>query len=179
MKAAYLTLAMIGCAVSVHGTSHAFSFIPASPEQSIESSSRSLSGHATDVSSAHEGERQKDRTSSDKQRTRRRAPNENHQAKPIKANRPKQLRNGRERSPSKNVMSVAQPSSSKPGLGAVKVANNRTLPARTNGVAALSGQQFRNSRHRGTAPATVGGPPSSTRNTATISGTSMNRKGSH
>ena len=138
---------------------------PASQEQSTESSTKPLSGDAyDDVSSAHDGERQKDRTSSDKQRTRRRTSNENHAqpGQPIKANRPKQLRNGRERSPSKNVMSVAQPSSSKPGLGAVKVANNRTLPARTNGVAALSGQQFKNSRHRGTAPATVGGPPSST-----------------
>lgn len=168
MKAACLTLAMVGCAVFFQETSYAFFLSAALQEQSTESSSKPLSG-----------DRHKDRTSSDAHRTGRRASNKNHshnQTNPIKANRPKQLRNGRERMASENVMNVGRSNSSKPSIGASKVPNNHKLPARTTGVAALSGQQFGNSRNRGAAPATVGGPPSSTRNTATISGTSISRR---
>ena len=182
MKAACLTLAMIGFTVLIDGTSYAFSFSSASQEQSTVSSSKPLStDHATNAAPPHDPTVQKGGTPSD-ERTRRRSPNKNHphsQAKPVKANRPKQLRNGRERSTAENVMSVAQPNSSTTAAGAVRVANNRTLARRPTGVAALSGQQFKNRRNRGAAPATVGGPPSSTRNTATISGTSINRKRSN
>ena len=183
MKAACLTLAMVACAVLFQETSYAFFLSPALQEQSTKSSSKPLSGgHATDVSSAHDGDFHNDRTSSDEHRARRRTSKKNHlhiQTNPIMANRPKQLRNGRERSASENVMNVGRSNSSKSAIGASKVPNNHNLPARTTGVATLSGQQFRNSRNRGAALATVGGPPSSTRNTATISGSSINRKRSN
>ena len=180
MKAACLTLAMVGCAVLFQETSYAFFLSPALQEQSTESSSKPLSGsRATDVSSAHDGDRHKDKTSSDEHRTRRRTSNKNHshsQTNPIKANRPKQLRNGRERSASENVMNVGRSNSSKPAIGATKVPNNHNLSARTTGVAALDGRQVKDPRNRGAAPAIVGGPANATGHTVAISGTGMNRR---
>lgn len=180
MKAACLALAMIGCAVLIQGTSYAFSLSPASQEQSTDSSTKQLSGdHPTSAASPHDGERQKDGATADQQRTRRRTPKKNFShthANPIKANRPKQVRNGRERSTSENVKSVAQPSPSKPAVGTAKIASIHNLPVRGAGLNALNGQQFKNPRKRPAAPATVGGPASPTKRTEAISGTGMNRK---
>jgi len=53
-----------------------------------------------------------------------------------------------------------------------KTAGNRSLPV----PAALSGQQFKNAHNRGASLAIIGGPANSTRNTAAVNGTSMNRK---
>jgi len=94
----------------------------------------------------------------------------------IKSNRPQQLRNIRERSTSENVMNVHQPTSSKPAAFAAKIADNRNLPGRTTGVAALNGQQFKNPGNRGTTPAIIGGPASTPRNSTAINGASINRK---
>ena len=182
MKAACLSLAMMSCALLIDGTSYAFSPGPAS-QDSTESSTKPLNGnHTTATASAHDGERQKNGTRSDEQGPRRRTSNKNHthsQANLINGNRPKQLRNGRERSASDRITSVGQPSSSKAAVGAAKIANKHNLPVRRAGIDALGGQQFKNFHNRGATPATVGGPPNSTRNTAAISGTSVNRRRSN
>lgn len=180
MKAACLTLAMVGCAVLFHGTSYASSLSPALQEQSSEGSTKPLSGdHATDAVSTHDGKRQKDRIPSQEQVTRRRTSNKNHShgnANLMKANRPKQLRKGRESSTSQNGMSVGRPRLSRPTVGAAKITNSRNLRARTTGVAALDGRQVKDPRNRGAAPAMVGGPANAAGHTAAISGTGMNRR---
>jgi len=94
----------------------------------------------------------------------------------IKANRPQQFRNIRERSTSVNMRSVLAPSSGNPAAGGAKIANSRTLPVRTTGLATLNGQQFKNSRNRGVGLATIGGPTRAPRNAAAINGTSTLRK---
>ena len=180
MKAACLTLAMVGCAVLFHGTIYASSLSPALQEQSSEGSTKPLShDHATDAISTHNGKRQKDRIPSQEQVTRRRTSHKNQShghANIMKANRPKQLRNGRESSRSENGMSVDRPRLSRPAVGAAKITNSRNLRALTAGVASVDGRQVKDPRNRGAAPAMVGGPANATGHTAAISGTGMNRR---
>ena len=179
MKTACLTLVMIGCAVFSHGASLALSPNPAPQEQSSESSTRPPgSDHPTDASSPENGKPQKIRAHSDGQRTRRHIPDKNHSRNRVsltKANRSRQPRNSRERSTPENGISVHQPSPIKPG-GVAKIANHRAPSVRTAGTAALSGTQFKDSRNRGVAPAIIGGTASSTKGTAAINGTSINRR---
>ena len=177
MKAACLTLVMIGYAVLIHGTSYAFSPNSTPQEQSSESSTTSSdSAHPMDAASAENRKRQKVGTHSD--RTRSHISPKNHSPSRVsltKANRPRELRNGHQPSTPKNVINVHQPSSSKPG-GDAKITNHRTPPVRTPGITALSGQQFRNLHNRAASMANIGGPLNPVRNRAAINGTSINRR---
>lgn len=181
MKTVCLMLSMIGSAMLVNETSYAFALSPASPEQSSLTSAKPPgSDHATDAAVLPGNrQRQKHGTRSDEQRTRRHISDKNHshsRVNPTKANRPKQLRNSRERSTSQNVMNVHQPSSSKPTPGAARIANNRSLPVRSPNVVALNGQQFKNAHNRASSMTTIGGPANPVRNTAAIDGTGINRR---
>ena len=178
MKTACLTLVIIGCAVFVNGAGYASSPNPAPQTQSSASSTK-LPGseHPTNAASAENGNRQKIGTHSDGQRTRRHMSDANHSRNRVslsKANRPRQLRNGRVRSTPENPINVRQPSTSRPS-GVARIADHRTPPARIPGITALSGQQFRNAHSRASSMATIGGPVSPARNTAAINGTSINR----
>jgi hypothetical protein len=98
----------------------------------------------------------------------------------IKANRPKQLPNGRQRSLSGNALH--QPGSDKSG-GAARggLIPNETvhsaLPVRTSSIVRPTALSLNNVRHRGPNAAVVGGSPNShSRSAAEINGTRMNRK---
>lgn len=180
MKTSCLTLVMIGCVVLIHGTGYAFSSNPAPQEQSAESSTKPLgSGHATDGAPTHAGKGQKNGSVYDGQRTRSHISGKNHphsRASLTRTSRPKQPRNGRERSTPGNVMNVHQPSSGKSAAGAAKLANRRKLPVRPPGGAALNGRQFKDSRNRGVGPAIISGTANATKGTAAINGTGTNRR---
>ena len=179
MKTACLTLAIISCAMLVHGTSYAFSPNSAPQQQSSESSAASSGkDRPTDAATAENGKRQKVSTDSDERRTRSHISDKNHLRSPVslsKANRPRPSRNGRERSTPKNAINVHQPSSSK-ATGAARNVNHRTAHVRTAGTAGLGGQQFRNANNRPSRMATVSGRVNPARNTAAIDGTSVNRR---
>jgi hypothetical protein len=179
MKTACLTLVMIGCVVLIHGMNYAFSPSSTAKEISSESSAKlPASDSPTDAASVANGERQTVGTHSDEQRTRRHISDKRparSYASLTKVNRPKQLRNARERSTPENTINVHQPSSSKPA-GATKLVTHRTQPVRTAETAALSGQQLRSAHSRALGTATIGGAVKPARNTAAISGTSINRK---
>jgi hypothetical protein len=179
MKTARLTLAIIGCAVFILGTSYASSPNPAPQAQSFASSTKPPgSEHSTDAASAKNGKRQKIETHSDGQRTRRHISDANHSRNRVslrKANRQRQLRNGRARSTPENPVNVRQPSTSKLS-GVARIADPRTPPARIPGITSRSGQQFRNAHNRASSMATIGGPVNPARNTAAINGTSINRR---
>ena len=179
MRTACLTLVMIGCVVLIHGTSYAFSASSAAKDKSSESSPKPPASDApTDAASVENGKRQKVGSHSDEQRTRRhisdKRPSRSY-ASLTKANRPRQLRNERERSTPENTINVHQPSSSKPA-GATKIVTHRTQPVRTPETAALSGQQLRSAHNRALDTATISGAVKPARNTAAINGTSLNRK---
>jgi hypothetical protein len=153
------------------------------PQQSPASSTAAGSDHPRDAEhtgQANDDKHQKVGTPSNEQGNDRLISDKSHsrnRTSLFKANRPQQLRNIQERSTLKTVMNVHQPSFSKPAAGAAKITNNRTWPVRATGVAALNGQQFKNSRNRGTTSAIIiGGPARTPRNTAAISGTRINRK---
>jgi len=179
MKTACLTLVMIGCAVLMHGTSSAFSPSSAPQQQSSESSTASSgTDHPTDASSAENGKRQKVGAHSGERRTRSHISDKSQSrsyASLSKANRPRPTRNGRERSTPKNGINMHQPSSSKTA-GYPRIVNHRTAPVRTAGTAALGGQQFRNANNRASKMATITGSVNPARNTAEITGTSLNRR---
>lgn len=182
MKTACQTLVMIACAVLIHGTSYALSPNPAPQEQSsVSSTTYPGNNRPTDASSAENGKRQKIGTHSDGQRTRRHISDNNHTRSRVslsKANRLRQLRNGRAGSTPKDAINVPQPSSSKPAgaAGAARIVNRRTPLVRPAGNAALGGQQFRNANNRAPRMANISGPVKPARNTAAINGTSMNRR---
>ena len=180
MKTVCLMLSMIGSAMLVSDTSYAFALSPASQEQSSVTSAKPPgSDQATDAASPENRQHQKRRTRSDEQRSPRRISDKSHshsRVSPTKVNRPKQLRNSRERSTSQNVMNVHQPSSSKAAAGAARIANNRSLPVRSPNVVALNGQQFKNAHNRASSLTTIGGPATRVRNRAVIDGTGMNRR---
>ena len=181
MKAIYLVLALIGCAVPIHGAGHAASSDPASQQQSSESSAAPLSSDHASAAWADDRS-QKNGILSDERAARRRTSDKNHsrgRSTLTKPNRPKQLRNSRERSTSKTAMSVRQSSPTRRAAGTAKITNNRNLPAHTTGFAGLSGQQFKNPHNRGATPATVGGPAGATRRTAAIDGTGVKRRRSN
>lgn len=180
MKAVCLMLSMIGSVMLVNETSYAFALSPASQERpSVTSAKPPGSDQARDAASPENRQHLKHGTRSDEQRTRRHISDKNHshsRVSPTKANRPKQLRNSRERSTSQNVMNVHQPSSSKAAAGAARIANNRSLPVRSPNVAALNGQQFKNAHNRASSMTTIGGPATPVRNRAAIDGTGINRR---
>lgn len=180
MKSACLTLVMIGCAVLVHRTSYAFSTNSGPQEQSSESSIKPRSSnHPMSASSADNRSHQKFGTYSDGQQTRRHISDKKHshnRIDPIRGTRPKQGRNSRERSTSENVMNAHQPRPGKPDAGAAKIANRRNLPVRTAGVGALNGTQIKDSHNRRVAPAIIGRTANTTKGTAAIEGTSLNRR---
>jgi hypothetical protein len=97
-----------------------------------------------------------------------------------KANRPKPLANGRQRSVPGNVLH--QRGSNKSGGAASRgLIRNETLrnavPVRTSSVAQTTGPSRNNVRHRGSNPAAVTGSVNSNRrNTGAIDGTRMSRK---
>jgi hypothetical protein len=62
------------------------------------------------------------------------------------------------------------------GLVQNKTVNNRILPVRPLGTVSPTGPSSKNVHNRGPSPAAIGGPGDSTKNTAAINGSSMNRK---
>jgi len=93
-----------------------------------------------------------------------------------KAHRPQQARNIRNRSTSRNVADVHQPSSGSPAGAPAKTAKNRTSSPRITRGAALDGQEFKNSRNRSTTSAIIGGPASTPTHAAVINGTTIRSK---
>lgn len=176
MKTACLMLATICCPVFVHGTSYAFSPHTAPREpSSVSSTTSSVNAHRTDAASAENRKRQKVGAHSDRTRRHISGKNDSHnRTGPMKATRPKQVRNSREPSTSEHVTNVRGPSLSKPPVGA-EIANRRSLPVRAAGVAGLNGTQLKDSHNRGVAPAIIGRTASATKGTAAINGTRINR----
>lgn len=93
-----------------------------------------------------------------------------------KAHRPQQARNIGNRSTSRNVANVHQPSSGSPAGAPAKTARNRTSSPRITRGAALDGQEFKNSRNRSTTSAIIGGPASTPTHAAVINGTNIRPK---
>ena len=99
-----------------------------------------------------------------------------------KVNRPKQLPNRRQGSPTGNPMDHGQPGSSrfaaveKSGFVRSETVNN-TLAARAPSAVRPAAPSFSNVRHRNPNPAVVGGAPNSrSSNSAPLNGTRMNRR---
>jgi hypothetical protein len=93
-----------------------------------------------------------------------------------KAHRPQQARNIGNRSTSRNVANVYQPSSGSPPGAPTKIARNRTSSPRITRGAALDGQEFKNSRNRSTTSAIIRAPARTPPNAAVINGTTIRPK---
>lgn len=177
MKAGGLILLLAGC-VLVRGTAYASISHPA-PQQATGNSAAAASDHSSDTqhaTPATDGNGRKEPTASD-DRVGLRVSDKIHphrRTSVTKPNRPKQVQRSRERSKPQSVTKVDQPSLTKPIAGAGKIANHRTPPIRP--AAGISGDQFENGRRHGATPPVIGGPTNTRRNTATLSGTNLNRK---
>jgi len=88
----------------------------------------------------------------------------------------RQARNIGNRTTSRNVTNVHQPSSGSPAGAPAKTAKNRTSSPRITRGAALDGQEFMNSRNRSTTSAIIGGPASTPTHAAVINGTTIRPK---
>jgi len=77
------------------------------------------------------------------------------------------------RSSPKNLPTLHQPTLAKPGADGI--AGGRTTPVRPARGSAISGQQLMNARNRSATPAAIGGPAHTTKGTASIIGTAVNR----
>ena len=187
MRATCLLFLMIDYAALMPGTSYAAQSNPASQQRSSESLANTISDHPRDAVHGvpfEDGENQKQGETSDEQRDHHYASDGNHsrsRASLTKANRPKQLPNGRKGSIPGNAMNLHQPDSAKSG-GAAKdgLIRNETvniaLPVRPP-VVRRTVPSLNNARHRGANPAVIGGSAKSdSRNSGEISGTRMIRR---
>jgi len=188
MKTAYLLFLMIGWAGLMHGIAYAAPSSQASQQASPESATYTVSDHPHDAehaAPADDGKHPVEGKTSDIHGDRGRASDTNHppsRASLAKANRPKQLPNGRQRSLSGNAMNLHQPGSDKSG-GAAKggfIRNetaNIALNVRTPSVVRPTVPLLNNAQHRSPNPAIVSGSENfHSRNTGAINGTRMNRK---
>jgi hypothetical protein len=188
MKTTCLVLTMISCAALTHGPSYAALSNAASRQSTSKSRSNTVSGHpsvAEHAAPADDGKHQAGEKASNEQRDHRYASDKNHpasRASLTKANRPKVLRNNRERSTSANSMNLYQPGSEK-SSGTARgglIRNetvNTTLPVRPPSVVSRTGLLPNSLRHRGANPAVIRGSANSdSRKTGAINGTRMNRR---
>lgn len=187
MKTAGLVFMMIGCAVSMYGTSYA---APSDPVAHQSSSATSVDTASDRPHGAHSApvdgrKHQAGGKSSGEHPGTRHALDKNHPPGPASqsnANRPSQAPNRQEHSASGNAMDRREPGSDK-SVGAAKgglvqkETVNNALRIQPRSVARPVGPSIENVRHRTPNPAVVGGSANSTtKNTGAINGTRMNRK---
>jgi len=163
---------------------------PASQPTSSESSANPASGHPGDPDALHrdaapadDGRHQAGGKASDERRNYGRASNPNHpsgSANLIKANRPKQLPNGRQRSLSGNALHRPGPDKSGGAAKGGLIPNetvHSALPVRTSSVVRPTPLSLNDVHHRSPNPAVVGGSSNlRSSNAGAINGTRMNRK---
>ncbi|HXZ30933.1 MAG TPA: hypothetical protein VEH30_01515 [Terriglobales bacterium] len=178
MKADFQVLLIILCAL-MPSTGYAFVSSPAAPQNAASStpttSNRSGSDEGTTV--PLETKNHKDVTTSHQSARRQpvggKIPLPNS-ASVVKANRSKMVHNNSQDPKSRSLVGNPQPTSIKP-IGATKIAVTRSLPVQTVAGSGIGGGNFRN-RRRTPIPGMIGGPASTTRNKATLSGTGMHNK---
>ena len=185
MKAAGLALAMMGCAVLIHGTSYAFSPSPAPQGQSSENSAKRFTGdHATDAASADQAKGRMDRTPLDERDHRH--DSDRSQARShinvTKANRPAQPRDSQQHFTSGNGTDNRQlvPGRSSGVIRGRLIQSariNNDLPARPPTVGGPTATTLSSVRHRSPNPATINGSVNpKTGDTGAINGTRMRRR---
>ncbi len=186
MKTTCLLFVTFGWAALMPGKGYAVPSSPASQQTSPESSANTASGHpgnAGHAASPRDGRPQTGEKASDEQQNHGATSETNRppsRASLTKANRPKPLPNGRQRSLPGNALH--QPGSNK-FVGAAKggvIANetvSNALPGRTPSVVRPSVPSLNQVHHRSPNPAVVGGAPHlHSSNTGAVNGTRMNRK---
>lgn len=177
MKIAYPILLIVGCTVA-QGTNYASVSNPVGQQNTGNSTTAVSDGSIDREQATLPGQVKNHKTASAERADSRRifGKIQSPHARMIKASRRKVLHESGERPTSENVMGVRQVTSTKPGGSASKVAANRAVPIQPATGTAISGEHVQNGRNRGSIPAAIGGPAGTRRNTATLSGTEVNRK---
>jgi len=194
MKTTCLILIVISSAVLMRGTAYAVPPTPVFQQAPPESAAKTVSDHPGDTSHGPPAYSAKDQKhgkypGEQKDSGEQRDPHhvlettvERSHTNLIKANRPRQFPNNRDRSTSGNAMNLHHPAFYKPA-GAAKggfIQNETaksTVPVQPPSVVRPTAATLSNVRHHGPNPATVGGlGNSATSNNGSINGTRMHRR---
>jgi hypothetical protein len=184
MKPSRFFLAMTFWVVLLQGASLAAQASPAPPQATSQSGGRSVDQQNNEVRNDQDTARPKEADENQEQSayvtrtTSKRGPSASH-FKPVPSHQVHSAKTRATNSPRTDALgsvSTPQQTGSKAATALRNKAASHHSPSAGPSAASANGQQFRNSRNPGARLAVSGGPPSSPRGTAAISGTNMKRK---